>query len=76
MQRDKDYSVKACFKFFDVSRNGYIEIEEFENGIGLLKLTKDIPDAMIQALFNQLDSKKKGSVTQSQFVKVMKGKAT
>ena len=76
MQRDKDYSVKACFKFFDVSRNGYIEIDEFENGIGLLKLTKDIPDAMIQALFNQLDSKKKGSVTQSQFVKVMKGKET
>ena len=47
--------------FFDVNRNGYIEIDELEGGIAVLKLTKDIPDILIDEIFKKLDPKGKGN---------------
>ena len=75
-QQGGRYSAKACFRFFDVNRNGYIEIDEVEGGIAVLKLTKDIPDTLIDEIFKKLDPKGKGKCTESQFIKVMKGKET
>jgi calcium-binding protein CML len=72
--KGKKYSVEKAFQFFDVDGNKYLERQDFEDSLGVLKLSKNLSRTEIDDLLDYFDVDGDGKVDYKEFHRALKSR--